>query len=80
MWWFLEDARLWRRVVISRFGMHEGGLWPHDGLPFRGEVWEAIVHGFDKFFADILWTVGNCRRISFGSAKRRLVGSIFPIL
>jgi hypothetical protein len=72
--WFwrfgLEDNKLWRRVLVAKYGADLGG-WriSHIRSPYGCGVWKGIMLGWDDYFQHSELVVGLGSRIRFWQDK-----------
>ena len=71
LWRFgLEEHKLWRRVLVAKYGVDLGG-WrtSHIRSPYGCGVWKGIMLGWDDYFQHIEFVVGLRSRIRFWQDK-----------
>ena len=70
-WCFaVEREALWRQVICAKYGKEEGG-WRSRVVRdnFGVGLWKAIRRGWDVLGDNLVYSVGNSRRVSFWKDK-----------
>ena len=62
----LEGEPLWRKVIIGKYGVEEGGWCSLEARKGYGMgLWKAIRKGWDAFKSKISYDLGHGRRVRF---------------
>ena len=61
-----KSNRLWRHVIVAKYGEGRGGCCTRGVRGSHGcGMWRSINEGTEKFFSQILNNVGEVCRVSF---------------
>jgi len=85
LWWFLiKKGKLWREVVVLKYGTTNFGWFPSRSYGSYGcSLWRYIVKGWESFFPHFSFEVGEGTTISFWHNqwnREGLLKNLFPSL